>query len=357
VLEEPQANIGALDPSNPHWRYPVQTKITKLLAAALLLGSSAAMAQVETRTIKFPSASNKGHPQVMGVEKFAEIVKEKSGGKITVKPFPNGVLGPDLQTVSAMQGGTVEMTVMNASLLSPNEKEMAVFDFPFLFNNAQEADAIADGPVGKKLLDKLQEKGLVGLTYWDLGFRQLNIAKRPVVKAEDLQGLKMRTIPTPIYVEFMNAIGATAVPMPFTETYTALETHAIDGMTNPLLNTLDGKYNEVTKYLTITNHMYNAQAVIVSKKFWDKLSADEKKILQDAATETTVYQRKVAREMAAKALDTLKQKGMEVNELAPAEVAKLKEKAKPVIAKFSKDIGEPFVAEVYAEIEKVRAKK
>lgn len=336
--------------------------LVKILAAtlvpgALLLSATASHAQVETRTIKFPSASNKGHPQVLGVEKFAELVKAKSGGKITVKPFPNGVLGPDLQTVSGMQGGTVEMTVMNASLLSPNEKEMAIFDFPFLFNNAQEADAIADGPVGKKLLAKLQEKGLVGLTYWDLGFRQLNISKRPVEKAEDFAGLKMRVIPTPIYVEFMNAMGATAVPMPFTETYTALETKAIDGMTNPLLNTLDGKYDEVTKYLTITNHMYNAQAVIVSKKFWDKLSADEKKILQDAATETTVYQRKVARDMAATTLEALKKKGMIVNELAPAEIAKMKEKAKPVIAKFSKDLGEPFVAEVYAEVEKVRAKK
>ena len=118
--------------------------------------------------------------------------------------------------------------------------------------------------------------------------------------------MKMRVIPTPIYVEFMNAIGANAVPMPFTETYTALEQGAIDGMTNPLLNIADGKYNEVSKHLTLTNHMYTPQAVIVSKKFWDKLSADEKKILQDAASETAVFQRKVARDEAAKALEELK---------------------------------------------------
>ena len=173
-----------------------------------LLAAAAAVAHadtIETRTIKFPSASNKGHPQVLGVEKFAELVAKKSGGKFTVKPFPGGALGPDLQTVSAMQGGTMEMTVMNASLLAGNVKEMAVFDFPFLFANTREADAVADGPVGRKLLDKLQERGLVGLAYWDLGFRQIHTAKKPIAKADDFNGMKMRVIPTPLYVEIGRA--------------------------------------------------------------------------------------------------------------------------------------------------------
>jgi TRAP-type transport system periplasmic protein len=334
-----------------------------LLRTALALSITAAVlapalaADIQERTIKFPSASNKGHPQVLGVEKFAELVKQKSGGKITVKMFPGGTLGPDLQVVSAMQGGTVEMNVMNASLLAGNVKEMALFDLPYLFTNSKEADAVADGPVGRKLLDKLQERGLVGLAYWDLGFRQMHTLKKPITKADDFKGLKMRVIPTPIYVEFMNSTGANAVPMPFTETYTALEQGAIDGMTNPLLNITDGKYNEVSKYLTLTNHMYTPQAVIVSKKFWDKLSADEKKILQDAATETTSYQRQVARAEAAKSLDELKKRGMTVYELPAAEVAKIKERAQPVFAKFAAQIGEPLVKEAVAEIERVRAAK
>ena len=155
--------------------------LSLLASAALLACNLGHAADIETRTIKFPSASNKGHPQVMGVEKFAELVAAKTGGKITVKPFPGGTLGPDLQTVSAMQGGTVEMTVMNASLLAGNVKEMAIFDFPFLFSNAKEADAVADGPVGRKLLDKLQERGLVGLAYWDLGPVNATEAPRPRV--------------------------------------------------------------------------------------------------------------------------------------------------------------------------------
>ena len=151
---------------------------------------------------------------------------------------------------------------------------------------------------------------MVGLAYWDLGFREMHTRNKPVAKADDLRGLKMRVIPTPIYVDFMNATGANAVPMPFTETYTALEQGSIDGMTNPLLNIPDGKYDEVSKHLTLTNHMYTPQIVIVSKKTWDKLSEDERKILQEAATETAAYQRKIAREQAAKVLDQLKKAGM-----------------------------------------------
>lgn len=334
-----------------------RTLSLSLVAAALLSSGLASAADIETRTIKFPSASNKGHPQVMGVEKFAELVAAKTGGKISVKPFPGGTLGPDLQTVSAMQGGTVEMTVMNASLLAGNVKDMAIFDFPFLFGNVKEADAVADGALGRKLLDKLQERGLVGLAYWDLGFRHMHTVKKPITKADDFKGMKMRVIPTPIYTEFMSAMGASPVPMPFTETYSALEQGAIDGMTNPLLNILDGKYNEVSKHLTLTNHMYTPQAVIVSKKFWDKLSPVEQKILRDAAQETALYQRKVAREEAAKVLAELKKRGMQVHELPAGEITKMRERAKPVIEKFTRELGEPLVREAYAAVEQVRAGK
>jgi TRAP-type transport system periplasmic protein len=185
----------------------------------------------------------------------------------------------------------------------------------------------------------------------------MHTRSKPVAKADDLRGLKMRVIPTPIYVDFMNATGANAVPMPFTETYTALEQGAIDGMTNPLLNIPDGKYNEVSKHLTLTNHMYTPQIVIASKRTWDKLSDEERKILQEAATETTAFQRKVARDEAAKVLDQLKKAGMTIHELPPEEVAKLREKAQPVIQKYTKELGEEFVAELKAEVEKVRAKK
>lgn len=332
-----------------------RTFLAVSMTAAALLSLPAAAQDIQARQIKFPSASQKGHPQVQGVEKFIELVGKKSGGKLVVKSFPGGALGPDAQVVSAMQGGTVEMNVINASLLAGNVKEMAVFDYPFLFANTKEADAVADGPVGRKLLDKLQQRGLVGLAYWDLGFRQMHTVKKPIRTADDIKGLKMRVIPTVQYVDFMNAIGANATPMPYTETYGALEQGAIDGMTNPLLNIVSEKFYEVTKHLTLTNHMYTPQAVIVSKKFWDKLSATEQKILQDAANETAIYQRKVAREEAAKALAELKKHGIQVYELAPKEIATLRERAKPAMDKLVQQVGEPLMKEVFAAVEQARA--
>jgi tripartite ATP-independent transporter DctP family solute receptor len=337
------------------------TRRTTLLAGlalpALLLVNAASAADIQERNLKLSCASNKGHPQVMGADKFAELVHEKSGGKITIKVFPGGVLGPDLQNFSAMQGGTLDFNIGNASLLAGNVKEFAVLDFPFLFNTAEEVDAVVDGPIGQKLFDKLPDRGLVGLGFFELGFREINNNRRPINRAEDIEGLKIRVIPTPIYVDFMNALGANAVPMPYTETYTALETRAVDGMTNPLLNIIDMKFYEVTKYLALTNHMYNPQALTVSRKTWDKLSDDEKKIMQEAATEAAAYQRQVAREASAKALDEIRAAGMEVTELPPEEIAKLKAKAQPVIDKYTQDVGVEFVGEVNAELAKIRGNK
>jgi tripartite ATP-independent transporter DctP family solute receptor len=331
------------------------------LTAGVVLGAATPArigraADIEKRTLRLSTAGNKGSPHMIGAEKFAELVAAKSGGKITVKTYAGGVLGPDLQNYSAMQGGTLDFNISNASYLAGNVKELAIFDFPFLFNTPEEVDAVADGPVGKKLLDKLPERGLVGLAYTDLGFRHFHNRKRPITNAEEVAGLKMRVIPTPLYIEIMNALGANAVPMPYTEVYTALEAGAVDGMTNTLVNIIDMKFYEVAKYLTLTKHMYNAQALIMSKKTWDKLSEDERTIIQEAATEMAPFQRKASRDMSDKAMDKLKEEGVEVVELPPEEIAKMREKVRPVVEKFTAEVGPDLVAEMQAEIEKVRDK-
>jgi tripartite ATP-independent transporter DctP family solute receptor len=211
------------------------------------------------------------------------LVQQKSGGKLVIKLFPGGTLGGDLQTVSALQGGTVDLTVLNAGLLVAQVKEFGVLDLPFLFNDAKEADAVVDGPVGQQLFEKLAAKNMVGLGYWDLGFRSLTNSKRPIAKPEDIQGLKVRVVQSPIYIDLFNALGANAAGMPITELYGALEQKAVDGQENPptVINT--SKFNEVQKYLSLTRHMYNPQALLISKKTWDKLSPEERKIIQDAA--------------------------------------------------------------------------
>ena len=296
----------------------------KTLAAAVAISAFGA-AFAQEKTIKFTTQNPKGHPLVMGMEKFAEIVQAKSGGKIKVNLFPGGVLGGDAPVVSALQGGTIEMASMNSGILASQVKDFEVYDFPFMFASSKEADAVVDGPFGKKMHAKLEPKGLVGLTYWELGFRQITNSKRAINKVEDAEGLKLRVIPNAINVDWVKALGANPTPLAFPEVYAALEQKAIDGQENPLTVIAANKFFEVQKYATLTNHQYNPQSVLISKKFWDTLSADDKKIISDAAVESTAYQRQQARAQAGTALDTVKKGGMQVNELAPAELAKARQ--------------------------------
>ena len=325
-------------------------------AVSLCLVASATAADIKERTLKFAFQNQKDHPQSLGAQKFAELVAQKSGGKITVKLFPGGTLGGDMQTISALQGGTVELTVLNAGLLSAAVKEFAAVDLPFLFNNGEEADKVVDGPFGKRLLDKLPEKGLVGLGYWDLGFRNLTNSKRPITKLEDIAGLKIRVLQSAIYIDLFSALGANPTPMPFPEVYSALEQHTVDGQENPATVIASSKFYEVQKYVTLTRHTYNPQAFLIGKKIWDQMSGDERRLIQEAADEAKLYQRKVSREQEGQAIDLLKKNGMQVTEIAPAEMARLRDKVKPVTEKFSKDVGEATVKELYADIAKVRAK-
>jgi len=233
-------------------------------------------------------------------------------------------------------------------------KEFAAYDFPFLFNSGKEADAVTDGPFGQKLMAKLEDKGLHGLGYWDLGFRNVTNSKRPITKADDIAGLKIRVIQSPIYIDMFAALGANATPLPFPELYSALEQKAVDGQENPNTTILSSKFAEVQKHITQTRHIYNPQALLVSKKTWDGMSAEEKKILTEASAEATVFQRQASRGAADSALDALKTAGMTVSELPPEEMARLRAKVKPVIDKYSASVGEATVKELMAEIAKVR---
>jgi tripartite ATP-independent transporter DctP family solute receptor len=333
------------------------SKIICTAAALMLLPMSAALAQVSERTIKFSFLNSADHPQGLGAAKFAEIVKQKSGGKINVKLFASGALGGDLQTVSALQGGTVEMTVLNAGLLASQVKEFSAMDIPFLFNNSKEAFAVMDSDFAKRLLNRLSDKNLIGLSYWDLGFRNVTNSKRPITKLEDFSGLKLRVLQLPTYINLFNTLGANAVPMPFTELYAALETHAVDGQDNPVTVIYNSKFNEVQKYLSLTRHTYNPQVLLISKKFWSQLSPDEQKLITASAAEATQYQRKVSLEREAGALEALKKAGMQVNELSPAEIARIRDKVKPVIDKASQNIGEAVLADMNTAIATARKAK
>jgi len=325
----------------------------KSLVAAVALASFG-LAQAQDKTIKFATQNPKGHPIVLGMEKFAEIVAAKSGGKIKVNLFPGGTLGSDQANVSAIQGGTLEMSSMNSGIFASQVKEFAIYDFPFMFNNTAEADAVVDGPFGKKLHTKLEEKGIVGLAYFELGFRNITNSKRPINKVEDLAGLKLRVIPNPINVDWVKAVGANPTPLPFPEVYAALEQKAIDGQENPLTVINANKLYEVQKNVVLSNHQYNPQSVIISKKFWDGLDAGQKKIIGDAAQEAAKFQRAQARAQVAGALDNMKKNGMAVTELPAAEVAKLRDLMRPVTAKYGVVVGQDTLKELQTQLASMR---
>jgi tripartite ATP-independent transporter DctP family solute receptor len=319
-----------------------------------MLGSmTASLAQDKEQSFRLALQNPKGHPLEVGAQKFADLVAAKSGGKMKVNVFPGGVLGGDAPTVSSLQGGVIPLVLLNSGILASQVKDFVVFDFPFMFANEKEADAVVDGPFGKSMHAKLESKGMVGLTFFELGFRNITNSKRPIAKVEDLAGLKLRVIPNAINIDWVKALGGNPTPLAFPEVYAAMEQKAIDGQENPLSVILANKFAEVQKYLTITNHQYNPQSLIFSKKIWDTLSAGERKILQDAALEAATFQRQVSREAATTTLDALKKAGMQVSEFSPAEQEKLRGKLKPVIDKHGAEISDTVKA-LETELGKLR---
>jgi tripartite ATP-independent transporter DctP family solute receptor len=283
-----------------------------------------------------------------------ELVKQKSNGKIDIKVFPGGSLGGDVQMISSLQGGILDVAVMGTQALVGTVKEFGLYDFPFLFDTDREAAAVLDGPVGKQIFDLLAEKGVVGMPISAYGFRHLHNSKRPINKMEDIQGLKLRILQSPIYVDIMTSLGANPVPMSFTEVYTAMEQKAIDGMTNIAIIASSMKAYEVQKYFSLTKHMYNPLVLLISKKTWDKFNDDEKALIIQAATETKAYQRKLLPDLTAQTLEDLKKNGMVINEVPASEIARMREKTKPVIDKYTPQVGAALVKQTNDQLAAMR---
>jgi tripartite ATP-independent transporter DctP family solute receptor len=330
-------------------------KTRSLILAAALMTALAGSASAQ-KVLKVGIGLSEDHPQGVAVKKFGELLSQKSGGKLTAKLFASGSLGNDVTMISSLRGGTQEMTVPDSSTLVSLVKDFGVINLPMVIQNEKEADALLDGPVGQKLLDKLPEKGLIGLGFWENGFRHVSNSRKPITKADDFAGLKIRVIQNPLFIDTFNTLGANAVPMPFTELYSAMEQKAVDGQENPTATILASKFYEVQKHLVLSKHIYSTWVLLMSKRTWDGLSGEEQKLVQDAAREATLYERKTIRDFGDKALGELKKAGMQVTELPASEQARLREKLQPVVAKYSKEFGEDSSKELMAELDKARHK-
>ena len=325
---------------------------TAAIAVALLAGP--ADAQVQERTIRWGHLNNTDHPVSFGVQKFAEILGAKSGGKLKVREFAASQLGNEMQMQSALRGGTQEMLSASTTSLASVVKEFGLLDFPFLVSTTAQAEALAAGPFGQAMIDALPDKDLIGLGYWGLGFRNATNSSRSIAKVEDFAGLKLRVIPNPVFLETFKALKANPVPMNFGELYTALENKTVDGQENPYTVILSNKFYEVQKFVSATNHAFTQNILLVSKKFWDRLSPEEQKMMREAVAETREYQREQTRIQTEKALAELKAKGMTFNEIAPAEYARMQQATKAVAERFSADFDQGKVKLFNSELERIR---
>jgi TRAP-type transport system periplasmic protein len=324
----------------PHGRALAQTNAA----------SAADKVQTFRLGIGLPAESVQGR----AVQDFAARVNKYTQGALRIELYAGGKLGNDLTMVKALQEGSQEMTAPDSSTLTTLEKSYSAINYPFTFLSEVEADTILDGPWGQKLLDRLPSHGLVGLAYWENGFRQMTNSKKPLSSASDFEGVRMRTMQNPMLVDSFKRLGFDAVPMPFPKVFEALKTQAVDGQENPLPTIVSSKFYEVQKYLTLSRHVYSAHVLLMSKKVWDGLPLAHQEAVQKAALESRDLERRMSREGSDAALAELKARGMTVTSIPRADAERIRNRLRDVFDKYNKDIGYGTMLELYVALGKMR---
>lgn len=324
------------------------------LAALAMLACLPAQAQFQDRSLRLSVPVPREHPMGHGARTMMACALEKSGGRLKVNAVYDGALGNDVAATQSARSGTLDMYITSTAPLVGVLPSIGVFDLPFLFSNEKEADGVLDGKAGAYFSDKLQGVGLVNLAWWENGFRHATNSRRPIQKVEDFEGVKMRVMQNTIFIDTFKTLGSNAVPMAYSEVYSALETKTVDGQENPFANIENSKFYEVQKYLTLTKHAYSPLAVLMSKKTWDGLSPAERTAMMECAGKGRDEERRINRESAAASLANLKSKGMQVNEIAPAEMQRIRDKARLVYEMHSKDIGDEAIGLVFGELKRIR---
>lgn len=293
------------------------------------------------------------HPQYYGLVKFKEEVEAATNGKFEVQINHSGTVGDDRTMMEMLQMGTLDGTCPSSAPVVNFVADFSIFDFPFMFTSTQQVDSILDGELGRELLDKLEAQNMIGMNFWEMGFLNVTNNKHPISKVEDFKGVKIRTMENEVQMATLTALGANPTPMAFSELFTALQQGTVDGQQNPLATISAQKYYEVQKYLTISQHVYNPYVFIISKKFWDGLTDEEKEIFQTAADAGRDEERRLIREQNKTLLSELEKAGMQISYMDEGEIEKMKRLAQPVIDEYSQKIDTDFVERIYAAVEAI----
>lgn len=322
-----------------------------IAAVGLGIMAGPATAEYKNRNIRLSNGLASDHPVADGVKAFDACLQEKSGGKMKITAYWSGSLGDDIQASQALRSGVQEAVITSSSPLVGLVPAVGVFDLPFLFKDEAQADAIIDGEFGDFISQKMEEVGLINLSYWENGFRNVSNSKRPITKWEDFEGMKIRVMQNNIFIDTFQNMGANATPMAFSEVFSALETGAIDAQENPYVTIDTSKFYEVQKYVSATNHAYTPFMVLFSKRIFERYSEAEQAALRECAAVGRDEQRKVSRELSLKSLERIKAAGIQVNEISPEERQRMQEKAQSVYEKHKPAVGDEVVNRVMESLQ------
>jgi len=313
------------------------------VAVAVFMGLAGGPPVEAGETWKIASASPIGDRQDVAQQKFAELVTQRLGGRVTVNSFAGSQLGSEREVIEGVKLGTIEMGMTSSSAMTTFVPQAALYDLPFLFRDLAHARKVAMGSVGDKVLKAMEPSGLKGLATAESGFRLLMQNRVEVRHPRDMVGLKYRVIESPTHIAAFRALGASAVPIPFGEVYGALQQKVVDGMDLPLGNIASAKLHEVVKILSMTEHIYTPHIFYVNLKLWNSLSPADQKVLHDSAREASDLERKLNDDLVPKWTAELQALGMKI--IPIPDKSPFIERMKPVWTQFEKQIGKDLIEE------------
>jgi TRAP-type transport system periplasmic protein len=331
-------------------------KLIGIFTGFLMLASTAVGAATPpAKVLKAGHVLAADTPQGRGMRKFSELVEEQSKGRIRVEVHSSGKLGDDMSMVNALRQGTQDIASPDTSTLARFVKDFSVVNYPFTFLNESQADHVLDGPWGTQVMGALPAHGLVGLAFWENGFRHLTNSQRAITSMTQVKGIRMRTMQNQMLIDSFNELGFNAVPLPFPQVFQALADKEVDGQENPLPTILSNRFYEVQQHLTLSRHVYSAFSLLISKATWDAFAPADQAILAAAAIGARDFQRQVNRQVTAAALEQLQISGMRVTTIDIREAQAVRRRLRSVLERYNKDIGEGSVIAMYVALGQWRA--
>lgn len=321
--------------------------VAALLAAGCSTDKKTAKQAYETAEIilRLGYGQASTNPRHIVAQRMAAWVSEQTNGRVKIELFPGEVLGSDKQMTDLVAEGSLDMVITAHGVAAAYEPKLAILELPFLFQSVDKVGNVLDGPIGEELAKDMPAKGLRLLAYWDNGLRHITNSKHPIETPADLQGLKIRTPESTMTVSICKALGANPAPLPFTEIYFALSQGRFDGQENPLVNIYTAKFNEVQKYLSITNHKYESTPFLINENTWQKLPSDVQGILKVGAKKFAAEHRKLNQEVESKALADLAAQGMIISR---PDIQPFREATQVVYNEWSKTLDKELMDKVIA---------